>query len=173
MKGPGPVLAFLLVVLFMGGCGHPIIQGLRPSNLGATIKANAYLTKVEAIPLRFRVADDSMDAVWARGREFVQRYSSGLHYYESETTLGTSPGEKFSYEVGRSREEGIWWVGVACSAPWPCGQPFLDHHGIEIPNAPGSAHPAGAERNAHILAYYLQTGELPHPGFIAVSCKSY
>lgn len=138
----GAVLAFF-VASQLFGCALVSVE-LSPGE-------KAYLQKVNATPLVFSVERSKGDDAWGRAQSFLGRYSSMKLQIATDFVIQTyNPTEDevdFGYSVTKTPIGDNFEFQVGCS----CGNMF---GGSE------------ARRNAHILSYYIMSGELPYPSMI-------
>jgi hypothetical protein len=117
-----------------------------------TAEERSYLERAEACPLEFTIPADEADAAWGRAQSFIGRFSSMKLQTVTDFVIQTyNPREgnvDFGYYVTKT--------------------PLGDQVRITVECIKGNLFSgADAKRNAHILAYYIKTGEEPSPKLIA------
>jgi hypothetical protein len=116
-----------------------------------TPEEKAYLKRVQSTPLRVSVHLDEDQQAWGRAQTFVAKYSPFRIQTATDFVLQTyhiSDRVSWSYSITRSPGKSDVIFEVACT--------------------PTNSFLSGdyASRNAHILAHYIKTGELPYPHLI-------
>ena len=110
-----------------------------------TKKEQKYLKMVNQVPLDFVLDNENGELAWIRAQKFIAKYvSSPLkivtpHVIQTETTHDFFQNDVY-YSITRT--------------------PVKDGQRFEIQCSPMRA------SDAHMLAHYMQTGELPHPNLI-------
>ncbi len=110
-----------------------------------------YLRRILSTPTEFEIPEDSVQQAWMRAQSFIETYGTSGLQNVTDTIIRTTPpnrGVGFRYTVTRT----------------PQGQ--TSRISIEVLAADLRSGPV-ADRNARILADYMQTGELPYPDLIA------
>jgi hypothetical protein len=118
--------------------------------LASNPEEEAYLAAVRATPLVVSLPKDQADDGWGRAQSFVGKYSSMKVQVATDYVLQTfnpaSPAIDFGYYITRTPLGDQVEFDVKCVA----GNSFTRD---------------SATLNAHVLAHYIQTGEL-NPKFI-------
>jgi hypothetical protein len=111
-----------------------------------------YLAKVNAFPLEFEVSKDIATDAWGRAQSFIGRFSSmklqSATDYMIQTYNPTDNGVNYGYNITKTPLKDTVQITVQCSS----NNMFAG---------------GDATKNAHILAYYISSGELPYPNLIA------
>lgn len=111
----------------------------------------AYLASLESDPLTFMIPRDSLDAVHARAKWFLLTYSSGRIFRETSAELeGTPLAERipgYYYLIRFYPRPDSIDVEIICETNEKINEAF-------------------AKRNAHIVANYLRTSEIPYKDLI-------
>jgi hypothetical protein len=132
----------LLALLVAAGCA-----GMQLSS-----SEQAYLRRVLSTPLRFEIPEYSVGEAWTRAQVFIENYGSTRLRAVTDTLIQSAPpggrGLGFRYQIRRVPQEQTSTITV------------------EVLAADARSGPL-ANRNARILADYMQTGELPYPNLIA------
>jgi hypothetical protein len=142
------------------GC-EPIRPTLRePQNPGEA----AYIEKINRVPLEFTVPKTQAEDVWGRAQAFVGQHSSMKIQIATDYILQTYNPDcgEFGYYVTKTPQGDSVQIGVK-------GLTGILRFGATACIA--TEEDPSAQRNAHILANYLQTGELPFPNLIRTSYK--
>lgn len=133
----------ILALFVLSGCTSISMKNLTPEE-------RSYFEKVEAFPLEFIIPKIEADDAWGRAQSFIGRFSSMKLQTVTDFVIQTyNPSDiKFGYYVTKTPMDDDIQITVQCiTEGWFSGD--------------------DARRNAHILAYYMKTGELPNPKFIA------
>jgi tetratricopeptide (TPR) repeat protein len=111
-----------------------------------------YLEKVKAFPLEFTIPINEVEVAWGRTQSFIGRFSSMKLQIVTDYIIQTYNPPKgeisFGYYVTKTPIGNNVKITVICITGDPLGE-------------------GAASLNAHILAYYIKTGELPYPRLIA------
>ncbi|MHA1305140.1 MAG: hypothetical protein ACTSPI_15690 [Candidatus Heimdallarchaeaceae archaeon] len=122
------------------------------SMLKLTPEEKTYLEKAKAFPLEFTIPKSEVEEAWGRAQSFIGRFSSMKLQTVTDFVIQTynprSGDVDFGYYVTKTPMSDNVLITVQCIA----GNMFTG---------------ADANTNAHILAYYIKTGELPNPRLIA------
>jgi hypothetical protein len=122
------------------------------SMLKLTPEEQTYLEKAKAFPLEFTIPKSEADEAWGRAQSFIGRFSSMKLQTVTDFVIQTyNPGSgdvDFGYYVTKTPMGDKVQITVQCNT----GNMFAG---------------ADANTNAHILAYYIKTGELVNPRLIA------
>jgi hypothetical protein len=117
-----------------------------------TQEEKAYLEKARKQPLEFTVSEEKSDKIWGRAQSFIAKHSSfklqNTTDYVIQTYYPTSGDAQFGYKVIKTEMNNGVEITVDCFT----GNVFMQKD---------------ADTNAHILAYYLKTGELVSDRIIA------
>jgi hypothetical protein len=126
----------------------------------------AYIDKVKMFPLEISVPNAQATDAWHRAESFISRFTLMKHQ-----TVGTSiipsyflngqPGRENLMQTPSSSELGVSFGYHVTMKPLSEVVQFNVQCITEI----GSKQ-ADASANAHILAYYMKTGDLPYPKLI-------
>lgn len=129
--------------------------GCASSGRGLSLEEQTYLDKVWAFPLTFTVSKAEAEEAWGRAQSFLARFSGMqlqvLTDFVIETYDPLTVGYGFGYSIVKTPMSEEVQISVQCRP------------GVPLTRLWGSS---DAERNAHILAYYMKTGELPYPRWI-------
>ena len=110
-----------------------------------------YLDKALSQPLEFKILKSEVETAWERAQTFISQYSSmkilGVTDLGIETHNPPGTEIKFGYFVYKKPAGDNFNISVKCI----CGNSLMAK---------------AVNRNAHILAYYIKTGELPNPELI-------
>lgn len=121
------------------------------SLLSLTPDEQAFLSKAKAFPLEFTVSNEEAEMAWGRAQSFIGRFSSmklqTATDYVIQTYNPSASGVAYGYYVTKTPLGESTQFNVQCNT----GNIFAM---------------ADAESNAHILAYYMSTGELVNPKVI-------
>lgn len=144
-----PFLCFLMFfAVMLGGCASRIAQ----MNLNSSQQSE--LDKSMAFPLEFEIDKTDVGDAWGRAQSFISKNSSmkmqTVTDYVLETYNPTDAGS-FAYKVTKTPLKEKVQISVQCNVYWDSFQWHRDD----------------ANRNAHILAYYISTGELLIPELVA------
>lgn len=139
------VTIIVLVLFVLVGCTSISMKNLTPEERN-------YFEKVDAFPLEFTMPTIEADDAWGRAQSFIGRFSSMKLQTVTDYVIQTyNPGSsdvKFGYYVTKTPMDDEFQINVQCNT----GNMFAG---------------GDAKRNARILAYYIKTGELCNPRFIA------
>lgn len=121
------------------------------SMLKLTPEEQTYLEKARAFPLEFTILKSEADEAWGRAQSWVGKFSSMKLQIATDFVIQTyNPGftdVDFGYYVTKTPMGDNVQITVKCiTGNWFCG--------------------TDAKTNAHILAYYIKTGELSNPRLI-------
>lgn len=110
-----------------------------------------YVLAVKRFPLEFEITKDEADEAWGRAQSFIGKYSSMKLQTVTDYVIQTyNPGStdyKFGYYVTKTPLGDNTQFSIQCI----CNNWFAGDD---------------RNRNAHILAWYIKTGELPYPHLI-------
>jgi hypothetical protein len=112
-----------------------------------------YIQKVQAFPVTFIISNSDSAAAdaWGRAESLVALYSAMQLHIVTDYVIETDNPQKddlsFAYLVVRTPMNNSFQFTVICRSSGRGG--------------------SEADMNAHILAYYIKTGELPYPGLIS------
>lgn len=148
----------LLAALFTFGCASNLV--MKTEQLSEAQKS--YLAKAMAQPLEFDSDKSKSDEIWGRATEFVANHSSMKIQIATDflietynpTSTETYGGTEMAYGYKVSRRP----IGSKVHISVTCVSTFHAMYLKELE--------ATRDRNAHILAYFLVTGELPFPDLI-------
>jgi len=131
-----------MAVALLGACAKPM-----------TPSEQQYLAQVMETPLEFTMPAHEADAAWGRAQSFIGKHSELKFLVVTDHVMNTYKprGSEmvFGYSATRTPMQG-------------------DDVEIAVQCETGNGYAARkAQRNAHILANYIQTGALPHPELIA------
>jgi hypothetical protein len=134
-----------VVVIFMiGNCTTNMLLNLTPDE-------QAFLDKANAFPLEFTVQNEDAEMAWGRAQSFIGRFSSmklqTATDYVIQTYNPSSSGVAYGYHVTKTPLGKSTQFNVTCNT----GNLFAMGDALS---------------NAHILAYYMSTGELANPKVI-------
>ncbi len=135
----------ILAFLFLSACGsvqreeHPLAAAER-----------AYLDKAMAQPVKFEIPTSEAQDAWGRAQSFVGKYSVMKIQIATDYVLQTySPtDENFGFNVVRT--------------PGPQKTEIL----VDYNTGPGVEDPAVGNRDAHLLAFFVKTGEAVPPELV-------
>lgn len=132
------VTVVILVLGLLSGCATTSMLKLTPEE-------QTYLEKAKAFPLEFTIPKSEADEAWGRAQSFIGRFSSMKLQTATDFVIQTynpaSPAVDFGYYVTKTPMGDKVQITVQCNT----GNMFAG---------------ADANTNAHILAYYIKTGEL-------------
>jgi len=132
------VTVAILVLALLTGCATTSMLKLTPEE-------QMYLEKAKAFPLEFTIPKSQADEAWGRAQSFIGRFSSMKLQTVTDFVIQTynpiSPNVDFGYYVTKTPMGDKVQITVQCNV----GNIFSG---------------ADANTNAHILAYYIKTGEL-------------
>ena len=112
-----------------------------------------YITRASQTPLEFSLPKEEAEDAWGRAQSFIGRYSSmRLHIVtdyvlETKSPQGATNFKQFGYYVVKTPGKESVSLKVLCVAA-------------------SVIYNKEARQNAHILAYYMMTGEEPSPRII-------
>jgi len=135
----------LLVFFFLGLlCSASIAMGSAPPS--TTGEESIYLENAMDTPLEVTVSSLEVVDAWGRAQSWIGQYSSMKLQISTDYVIQTyNPREaarKYGYYVNKTKiDNNNFKINVQCTT----GSLFLS---------------ADAEKNAHILAYYIKTGKL-------------
>lgn len=113
----------------------------------------AYVDTVMRQPTTFRVSKAQAEETWGRGQSFIGQHSSMKIQVATDYVLQTYNPSDQSYGI----DYGYYLTRT------PAGEDV----GFNVRCLTNNMFAGGdANRNAHILAHYMVTGELPYPGLI-------
>lgn len=135
----------------LGICSLLIIAGCSTSHY-----ERKYLRRVDEVPLTFQVPQSSADSAWQRAKYFVATYTSRkIEQMDDSSIVCERPSffdllltSNYGYFVSRSSDGTSTRFTVDCFSGTP---PLWSQ----------------SRHNAHILADYIRTGNLPYPNLIA------
>jgi len=110
----------------------------------------AYLDKASAAPLQFTVSEKELPQAWQRARNFVEKHGALRIVRSDERDIATEPPAPDGLEVGYEIH----------NTPAAGGNVRIVVNAISNARGYGSNAATRANRSAHILAYYIRTGEL-------------
>ena len=128
------------ILLFLFGCSYVNTLSLSPQE-------KAYVSKVSQHSLEFTIPDSQVTNAWGRAQSFIGKYSYSKIKTATDYIIQTEEAGQsrpFDYNVTKTIQKDSSQITVRCSPETPDG-----------------------EMNAHILAYYIEFGELPYPRLIA------
>lgn len=147
---------FLIFVCFLlTGCAAFAI----PKYLtNPTPEESLYMEKVRDQPLEFEISESDVKTAWGRAQSFIGQYSSMKIQIATDYVIQTyNPtfdglNRSFGYYVTKTPMGDNAKISIRC-----LGEPPNTFDGKPFPTV---------ELNAHILAHYIKTGELPYPHLI-------
>lgn len=112
----------------------------------------AYLERAKSFPFEFIIPKSEADDAWGRAQSFIGRFSSTKLLTVTDFVIQTFDpmdcSDEYGYSVIKTPMGDHVLIAVGCMVGntilWP-----------------------KANKNAHILAYYIKTGEFPYPELIA------
>lgn len=132
----------VILSLFLLSCASTIIYSKEQSD---------YLVKIRQFPLEFEMPKEQVEEAWGRAQSFIGRYSSMklqiVTDYVIQTYNPVGIGAEFGYYVTKTPMGVMVQFTVQCNV----NNSLLNDHAMD---------------NAHILASYIKTGELPYPYLI-------
>jgi len=117
-----------------------------------------YMEKVRAQPLEFELPEADAAVAWGRAQSFIGQYSSMKLQIVTDYVIQTynpthdTYHRNYGYYVTKTPSEGSVKMSVQCIGYYQWGMDGRPYPAIDL--------------NAHILAHYLKTGELPYPHLI-------
>ena len=129
---------FILAILNVTGCA---------TSPKLTPEQKAYLDEAMAMPLDFTVPNAEADQAWERAQRFVERFSAMKLQNISANVIRTYNPNQFSTAFGYYVKKRPLGENVRFTIECFCG------------TLSATATDASLQ-NAHILAYYMKTGEL-------------
>jgi len=130
----------LIIAFLVTGCGATV------SMMQLTPAEKVYIEKVKSFPLEFTIPASEAEEAWGRAQSFIGRFSSMklqiVTDYVIQTYNPPSGTVDFGYYVTKTPIGDSVKISVQCVT----GNMFAWED---------------AKLNAHILAYYIATGELP------------
>lgn len=116
-----------------------------------TPEGKAFYEKAKVHPTSFMISKDQGADVWGRAQSFISEHSSVKLQTTTDYVIETyNPQYGYGYKVTKAPSGQEFKITVNCLSG-----DFLNH--------------LRAEDNAHILAHYLKTGELPPDGVVNMS----
>jgi len=110
-----------------------------------------YINIVNSTPLQFTVTKENIDTAWGRANSFIATYSSFKIQNANEWLIETYyihlSNIMYAYKVVKVPKNNEYTIMIECKST----NMFMGQE---------------QNRNAHILAYYIQTGNLPYPKMI-------
>ena len=144
-KSSHGAIVVILVLALLAGCATTSMLKLTPEE-------RTYLEKAKAFPLEFTIPKSEADEAWGRAQSFIGRFSSMKLQTVTDFVIQTynprSTDVDFGYYVTKTPMGDKVQITVQCNT----GNVFAEED---------------ANNNAHILAYYIKTGELVNPRLIA------
>lgn len=147
----------LLMFLTLTGCGIGIFA-IPNYFTNPTPDERLYMEKVRAQPLEFEISEIEAKTAWGRAQSFIGQYSSMKLQIVTDYVIQTynptfdAYRRNFGYYVTKTPIGNNVKISVQC-----LGEPPKTEYGEPFPTI---------ELNAHILAHYIKTGELPFPQLI-------
>ena len=145
-------MVVILVLGLLSGCAAWKLPPITPEEQARldefAREEQTYLAKAMPFPLEFTIPKGEADEAWGRAQSFIGRYSSMKLQIATDFIIQTyNPGSLsgFGYYVTKT--------------------PMGDNVQITVQGLT-DIYLASANQNAHILAYYIKTGELINPGLI-------
>jgi len=140
-------MVVILVLGLLSGCAAWKLPPITPEEQARldefAREEQTYLAKAMPFPLEFTIPKGEADEAWGRAQSFIGRYSSMKLQIATDFILQTynPSGIDFGYYVTKT--------------------PMGDNVQITVRGLTDSWFAvAAANKNAHILAYYIKTGEL-------------
>lgn len=131
----------MIISCLFWGCAS---QAVSVKNMNPQDKA--FIEKVMAFPTSFYVSKEDAKEAWGRCQAWVARYSDLQLKIVSDYFVHTSEGlsglNYYGYKVTRKPEKEHDFIEVQC-----IGEPLNTSKSVK-------------ERNAHLLAWYIKTGEI-------------
>jgi hypothetical protein len=144
MKKLSLALMFLLA-LGLTSCASLV------SSMKLTPEQQEYVDEVKQFPLDFEIDKTDNEDDWGRAQAFIGKYSDMklqiVTDYNLQTYNSTNEEEKFAYSVTKTPVGNKLQITIECTE----ANPFFGKE--------------DAIMNAHILAYYISTGQL-HPELV-------
>jgi hypothetical protein len=161
VKGRDELMKTLRAML-AGAVGAMVLTGCEPmESRRATPDQMAWLARINQEPLEFEIPKADAADAWERGRSFFSLYSTMKIQLDTDYALQT-----YNAKLGsrRSRERRKVYYGYSVTK-------FLLKDTVRLAvscNTKSFSFGEGENtQNAHILAHYLRTGELPYPDLIS------
>ena len=132
------------IALIATGCSHTGMMNLSPDE-------EVYMARVNQFPLEFSISKADAPDAWGRAQSFIRKYCSMNLQYATDYLISaysaTLSEVRFRYYVTKTPMSNEVQILVQCNT--------------------GFMYTGGdANLNAHILAYYIKTGDLPYPQLI-------
>jgi hypothetical protein len=126
----------------------------------------AYIDKVKVFPLEFSVSNAEATDAWHRAESFIGRFSlmkhqTGRGYIIPTHLIPDQTGRDYLIPTYNSSELGVSFGYYVTMTPMK----ELVQFSVQC-NAENVFKATNACVNAHILAYYMETGDLPYPKLI-------
>jgi hypothetical protein len=145
MKTHTGIFLFILIISLLTGCSTTSMLSLSPDE-------QSYLNEAQACPLEFYVPKTDAEDAWGRAQSFIGQYSSmklqTVTDYVIETYNPRMSDVAYGYSVTKTPMNDLVRISVRCF----CGN-FLEGDNTST--------------NAHILAYYIKTGNEFSPRLVS------
>lgn len=144
------LVVFVMIFAFVFvGCASRIAQ------MKLTTDQQVALDKAMAFPLDFEIDKTDGTDAWGRAQSFISKYSPMKLQTVTDYVLETynSVDYAFSYNVTKAPLKDKYQITVQC----------------HVPSDSWQWHKDDANRNAHILAYYIATGQLLIPELVEIN----
>lgn len=139
------LITILLVLNLFNGDAHA-------SMLRFPREKQAYLERVKSFPLEFTIAWSEADEAWARAQSFIGKFSPTRLQIVTNFVIQTYEpmgcSDDYGYSIIKTPMGDKFQIIVECTTGNTLMRPYAD-------------------TNAHILAYYIKTGEFLSPRLIA------
>lgn len=160
------LLPFVLSIFTsIAGCSHTSMMTLSADQTPSPDE-QAYINKVKMFPLEFSVSNAEAIDAWHRAESFISRFSlmkhqTGRGYIIPTYFMKYQTGREYLIPTYNSSQLGVSFGYCVTMTPLK----ELVRFSVQC-NAENVFKAANANINAHILAYYMETGDLPYPRLI-------
>ena len=162
-------IAWLTVLIVIVGCATIPSRNFTGDKL-------SYLQKVRQIPTDFEVSASEISTIWGRAQSFIAQYSSMKQQIVTDSVIQTynpvlvdaaNQNLDFGYSVIRTPINDRFKISVQCMHFAFPGQLMRHTTDGEVKLLTEQNLTEICRDNAHILAHYLKTGDLPYPEILA------
>jgi len=140
MKNPAFLsLLFIVSAGIFAGCATTSMMSFVMSQ-----EEKDYLDKANNQPVSFSLSKNEEKEAWSRAQRFVSTYSPGPVAVVTDVIIQTNTSRTYDYNYVVNKSESGDSVGISVKCNY-----------FNIMNK------GDADQNAHILAYYMKTGDWP------------
>ena len=147
-------LAIVMAAAIVFGCAHSRSHYVQPTY---TSEQQTYVDNIMARPLEVSIAKNEITDAWGRAQSFIAKYSDLKLQVVTDYSVQTYNSYRifmFGYSATKTPTKGGFTISVNCSSADSLNRTTREWIEKDL------------NLNAHILAYYVETGELPYPEMI-------